>query len=366
VGVARRRRRLGGCPAAAAAVAVAGLATAACSSLAYTTQAVAGGAALLAKRRPIERVLARGALADAERVRLAQIPALRDFARDALALPVGDAYTSFVSLGREAVTWNVVATPELSLAPETWCFPVAGCVSYRGYFRERGARRFAAKLAARGLDVTVTEAIAYSSLGWFDDPVLDTFLALPEWDLAGLVFHELAHRVAYAGDDTAFNESYATAVEELGVERWLAARGDERLAAAARGALAEERRFAALRGAAREALAALYASPADDAAKRAGKRRILTEFRAELRRLRDAGELGPRWDGWLARRPNNADFAAAAEYARWVPALRRLFAESSGFADFHAAARELAALPAGERATRLAALDARARAATPG
>jgi len=356
VGVARRRRRLGGWPAAAAAVAVAGLATAACSSLAYTTQAVAGGAALLAKRRPIERVLARGALADAERVRLAQIPALRDFARDALALPVGDAYSSFVAIGREAVTWNVVATPELSLAPETWCFPVAGCVSYRGYFRERGARRFAARLADRGLDVTVTEAIAYSSLGWFDDPVLDTFLTLPEWDLAGLLFHELAHRVAYAEGDTAFNESFAAAVEELGRERWLAARGDASLAAAAREALAEERRFAALRGATREALAALYASPADDDAKRAEKRRLLAAFRAELRRRRDAGELGARWDGWLARQPTNADFAAAAEYERWVPALRRLFADSGGFPAFYAAARGLAALPAAARQDRLRAL----------
>ncbi|MCM2268816.1 MAG: aminopeptidase [Thermoanaerobaculia bacterium] len=357
VGAADRRRRAWRWPAALALVAAA--ASAACASLAYTTQAVLGGATLLAKRRPVERVLARGELSDVERDRLRRVGAMRAFARDELALPVGDAYTSFVALGREAVTWNVVATGELDLAPETWCFPVAGCVGYRGYFRERGARRFAGRLAARGHDVAVTEAIAYSSLGWFDDPVLDTFLALPEWQLAGLLFHELAHRALYVGDDTAFNESFATAVEELGLDRWLARQGDDAQRQEALVARREERRFDALRLATRAELAALYASPADDDAKRAGKRRILAAFRDAHRRLRAAGELGARWDGWLALEVNNAHLAAAADYTLWVPAFVALHAERGGdFPAFYAAARELGELPAARREERLAALSA--------
>lgn len=344
-----------------AATALAGAATlVACSSLAYTTRAVVGGAALLAKRRPIARVLARGDLPSGERERLLEVAAIRDFARDRLALPVGDSYSSYVALGREAVTWNVVATPELSLTPETWCFPVAGCVSYRGYFRESGARKFAAKLTAKGFDVTVTEAIAYSSLGWFDDPVLDTFLTLPEWELAGLLFHELAHRALYVANDTAFNESFASAVEQIGVDRWLAERGDEAQRREAGLARRDERRFEALRRATRAELAALYASRTGDDEKRAGKRRILNGLRAEHRRLRAAGELGPRFDGWLAREWNNADLAAAADYSVWVPAFRALFARQDGFADFLAGARELAALPAEVRDERLRALAAEA------
>jgi predicted aminopeptidase len=357
VGLSRRDRRL----LAAGALAAALGAGAACSSLAYTAQALAGGARILLARRPIERALARGDLDAEAESKLRAIARMREFAAGELALPVGGAYASYAEIGRDVVTWNVVATPELAVDPVTWCFPVAGCVSYRGYFREARARRFAARLAARGLDVTITEAIAYSSLGWFDDPVLDTFLALPEWQLAGLLFHELAHRAVYARSDTAFNESYATAVEELGLERWLAARGDAAEVAVARAALAEERTFDALRLRARDELAALYRSPASDAEKRAGKRRILSALSAEHRRLRATGELGPRFDAWLAREPNNADLAAVADYAQWLPAMRELFARGDGFAALHAAARELADLTRDERRARLAELEAASR-----
>lgn len=334
-------------------------ALAACSSLAYTAQAVAGGAGILLQRRPIDRVLASGRLSADEAARLREIAGIRDFAERELELPAGGAYTGYAALGRDVVTWNVVAAPELEIDPLTWCFPFAGCVSYRGYFREASAQRFAARLARRGYDVTITEAIAYSSLGWFDDPVLDTFLKLSDWQLSGLLFHELAHRRLYVQDDTAFNESYATAVEELGLERWLAGRGDAEETAEARAAIAEEALFDRLRLAARTELAALYASDVEDAEKREGKRRILAELTAELRRRRAAGELGPRWDAWLARAPNNADLAAAADYARWVPALRRLFDRDGGdFAAFHRAAEELARLGLEARRERLEALTA--------
>jgi predicted aminopeptidase len=335
-------------------------AVAGCSTVGYGAQAVAGGAGILLRRQPIDRVLGSGRL-DEERARkLAGVAAIRDFAERELALPDDGSYRSYVALGRDVVVWNVVAAPELAIEPRVWCFPVAGCVSYRGYFRERAARRSAARLAARGDDVAVGGALAYSTLGWFADPVFDTFLALPDRELAALLFHELAHRVVYVADDTAFNESYAGAVEELGLELWLAVRGDPEEIAAARRERAEERRFVELRLAARAELAVLYASALDDDAKRTGKRRILEALVAEHRRLRAAGELGPRWDGWLARAPNNADLATLADYTLWLPAFRSLFAASGGFAHFHDAVRELAALAPSARRDRLEALGGRA------
>ena len=328
------------------------LTASACSSFGYGVQAVAGGLDVLARRQPISRVLARPGLAASERAGLELAVELRKFSVRELALPDNGSYRSYVRLGREYVTWNVVAAPALSVAPVTWCFPVAGCVSYRGYFRERSARRFAAERARAGEDVAVTGAVAYSTLGWFDDPVLDTFLGGEPWSVAALLFHELAHQVAYAPDDTAFNESFATAVEELGVERWLATRegaeGDAERAAYER-ARDEEAVARGLLLAARAELAAIYSSGAPDAEKLAGKRAALERLAAAI----DDGRLGAGYGPWRGREWNNADLAAVADYALWVPALRRLFEANGGFPAFHAAARELARLAPAERRRRL-------------
>ncbi len=340
---------------------LAGMSASGCSSLGYGLQALAGGAGILARRAPIERVLRRPELPAREREQLELVLALREFSVAELGLPDNGSYRSYVRLGREVVTWNVVAAPALSVVPVTWCFPVAGCVSYRGYFRERSARRFAASRARRGEDVTVSGAVAYSTLGWFDDPVLDTFLDDEPWRVAGLIFHELAHQVVYARDDTAFNESFATAVEELGVERWLATRGsplgDGERAAYER-ARSEERVFSGLLLGARAELADLYASALPEAEKLARKRAALDRLAAAIAAALDDGRLGAGYAPWRARVWNNADLAAVADYTLWVPALRALFERSGGFAAFYAAARELAGLEAGARRRQLEALAA--------
>jgi len=296
---------------------------------------------------PIERVLRRGDLPARERAQLELVRQLRDFSVAELALPDNGSYRSYVRLGRDVVTWNVVAAPALSVDPLTWCFPIAGCVSYRGYFRERSARKFAAKLAGEGEDVTVTGAVAYSTLGWFDDPVFDTFLDDEPWRVAALLFHELAHQVAYAAADTAFNESFATAVEELGVERWLATRGDgvrERERADFERARDEERVFRSLLLDARSALAIAYASAEPEMEKLERKRAILDRLAEAIAAALDEGRLGARYEPWRGHAWNNADLAAVADYTLWVPALRELFARAGSFPTFYAACRELSGL----------------------
>jgi predicted aminopeptidase len=334
-------------------------ALAACSSLRYVTQTAIGGVAVLCKRQPIEKVLRRGGLDDERRRQLELVLEIREFAVRELGLPDNRSYRSYVELGRDVVTWNVTAAPELSVEPVTWCFPIAGCVSYRGYFAERRARAFAERLRARDLDVTISGAIAYSTLGWFADPVLDTFFRYPDWQLAGLVFHELSHQVVYLPGDTTFNESFATAVEELGVERWLAARAGEGEVEAASVARREERVLLDRLLHTRACLDEVYRGALDEGSKRERKAVLLEDLRAELARLRASGELGPRFDPWLLRAPNNADLAAVADYESLVPAFRRLFERAGGFEELYREARELARLEMEERASRLESLSPR-------
>jgi predicted aminopeptidase len=325
----------------------------ACASAGYTWHALAGGARLLLARRPIDAVLAdpRTPPALAERLRL--VETILAFAAEELALPADESFRHYADLGRPAAVWTVVAAPELSVEPLTWCFPVAGCVPYRGYFHEEAARRFAQRLRSRGHDVTVGPVTAYSTLGWFADPVLSTYVLSAEEDLAGLLFHELAHQVVYVRDDSELNESFATTVERVGVERWLASRED----AAGLAAYEERRRhsdeLAELALAARDRLGELYASPLEPDAKRAEKARLLADLVAESAVRRSAwGESGP--DPWLGPSPNNADLAALGAYHRLVPAFESLLAEQDSLPAFYQAARELAQAPAAERRARLA------------
>lgn len=320
-----------------------------CGSLRYYGQVLSGGARVLLERRPIDEVLASAETPPelAERLRL--VERLRRFAGEELSLPVGGAFSQYADLDRPYAVWNVVAAPELSVEPVTWCFPVAGCVSYRGYFTERGARRFAGRLAADGLDVAVQGAAAYSTLGWFADPVLSTFVGYPEPDLAALVFHELAHREVYVRDDTTFNESFATAVEEEGVRRWLEARNDAEGLGAYRSRREAEAELTRRVLECRRRLAEVYAGPASDERKRAEKRRLLAELRADA----DDPRLGP-YGSWLAGDLNNASLASVGEYRAMVPAFRRLLADRGGdLRAFYAAVSELAELPADRRALRM-------------
>ncbi len=318
----------------AAVVAVASLM--ACSELPYYGQALRGHWAIMQARRPIETVIADPATDPALKAQLAEVQGLRSFAVAVLGLPDNGSYRSYVDLGRGAVAWNVYAAPEFSLAPKRWCFPVVGCMSYRGYFSEAEARAHAETLAAEGWDVYVGAATAYSSLGWFDDPVLSTMLARGELATAGVLFHELAHQRVYVKGDSAFNESFATAVQRAGLRRWLGARGEwERLAAYDR-YLERRRAFLALVAETRHELEALYAGGGTPRALRAGKAAAFERLR------RRYGALKARWDGWTGfdrwfEEPlNNARLVPVALYSDHVDAFLRLLERCDGdFARFY-------------------------------
>lgn len=327
-------------------------------SVGYYWQSIGGHLRVMQAARPLDQWLADPQTETTLRARLELARDLRRFAAEQLALPDNASYTRYADLGRPFVVWNVFATPELSLALQRWCFPVAGCVDYRGYYDRDAAERYAQRMRARGLDAYVGGVPAYSTLGWFADPLLNTFIQYPEAELARLLFHELAHQVAYAPGDTAFNESFATAVEEAGIERWIAFRGDARLAQAYADWAARRRDFQSLLARYREQLGALYASAMDDALKRARKAEILATLRDEyehVRQVRWGGFAG--YDRWFAQPLTNAHLASVSTYTQWVPAFRALLAREQGdLPRFYEAVRALAEASPSERHARLRAL----------
>src|SRR5512140_485103 len=250
------------------------LALGGCSAIDFYWQGVAGQMSLLARARPITDVV-ESTNDPLLKKRLLQVQAIRAFAVRELGLPDNQSYTRYSDLGRPYVVWNVVATPELSLTPRQWCYAIVGCVSYRGYFNEDEARNEAQRLVARGDDVNLGGVAAYSTLGWFDDPVLSTFVRYKESELARLIFHELAHQVVYVKDDTAFNESFAVAVEEEGMQRWLSAQASRPDAPQLAEEVARAKRlradFRSLVRTTRDRLKALYASRLPEKQKREGK-----------------------------------------------------------------------------------------------
>ncbi len=327
---------------------------AACGS-SYYSQAVLGQVRILAGRRSLEELAGDDSPL---RARLELARRARDFASESLALPDNRSYRTYVDLGRPYATWNVVAAPELSVEPITWCFPIAGCVTYRGYFNEARARRYAAKLAKRGHDVSVYGVRAYSTLGWFADPVLSSFIDLPPADLAGLIFHELSHQVVYLKGDTTFNESFATAVEQLGLDRWMRA-GELSEAELEEQALRRrhDAEFVDLMLAVREELREAYEEAAPDDWKRRRKREVLAELPLRYAEAREGWGDDDRYDEYMASELDNAELASIGSYHELVPAFRAIFNEQDGdWADFYAAASELAAMSDDERVSRLAKL----------
>ena len=325
-----------------------------CSSLGYYAQSVGGHVDLMRRARPIGDWLADASTPAALKQRLQVAQQARRFAVTDLALPDNASYTRHADLGRDAVVWNVVAAPPLSLKLHTWCYPVMGCVGYRGYFDRQAAEAEAGVLRAQGLEASVYGVPAYSTLGWTNwiggDPLLNTLVAGSEAATVRLIFHELAHQRVYASGDTAFNESYATAVERLGLQRWQAATGRPGDNPAVLQRAAD---FRAITQRARSALAALYADPVDDATKLARKAEVMAAMRAEHAALK-AATSGPwagfnGYDSWIAR-TNNAMLALQAAYDGQVPQFQRLFIQQGNdFARFHAEVQRLAALPADQR-----------------
>lgn len=331
-----------------------GLALSGCAELAYYRQAAAGQWELLQARRPVAEVLADPTTAPNLRQRLEIAQALRAFASAELALPDNDSYRNYADVQRPYVVRNVFAAPELALEPRRWCFPIAGCLSYRGYFDAEAAQRLADQLRADGDDVYVADIAAYSTLGWFADPLLNTFIHWSTARLAELMFHELAHQRLYIADDTAFNEAFATAVGQLGAERWLAQRGTARDQEEYAADHRRRQEFSQRVTASREALAAVYASSQSDAEKRVGKQRILAELRTRYRELKQGWGGYAGYDRWFEQDLNNAKLAGHSTYQRWVPAFVALYQrEGRDFAAFYQAAEVLGRLPPPEREAQL-------------
>jgi len=330
--------------------ALVGLLLGGCATVDYLSQSIGGEYDLLHRAQPIEALLAKPNTPPDLRARLGEVLVIRDFASRELSLPDNGSYRRYTDVGRPYVIWNVFVAPELSDKLKTWCFPVAGCVAYRGYFREADAEEFAAAMRKQGFDVFVGGVPAYSTLGYFNDPVLSTFIQYPETEIARLLFHELGHQVAYAPDDSVFNESFAVTVEREGMRRYLAGTSPERAAAFER-ANTHREDFAALVSGVQRKLGDAYANAADDSAKRSAKTRIIGELRqayAELKAGKWQGYAG--YDGWFAADINNAKLGSIAVYTARVPAFEALLHRESGnLAAFYVEVKRLSKLPKTER-----------------
>ena len=337
------------------------LALSGCSTTSYYWQAVRGHLDLMEARRPIAEVIADPATKPELRERLKREQALRSFAITDLGLPDNGSYRSYAALDRPFVIWNVFAAPALSVDPMQWCFPIAGCVVYRGYFHEADADAEAEQLRQAGNDVYVGGVPAYSTLGWMDDPVLSTFIRWQEPELARLLFHELAHQKAYAKGDSAFNEAFATAVEEEGVKRWIAHDGRPALMQQWAEAQRHRKGFLQLVTEAREDLAALYAGPLPDDAKRQAKAARLAQLTSDYAALKAGWGGFAGYDRWFAKGVNNAQMASVTVYTAWVPAFEvMLHDDHDDLPAFYAHIKRLAQGSAEERLAAMTAARARA------
>lgn len=325
-----------------------------CGNWSYYLQSAGGQFDIWQREAPIEQLLADPGVEPQLKAQLERVLNIRDYASRELGLPDNRSYRTYADVARPFVVWNVFAAPEFSIEAKQWCFPVAGCVGYRGYFSESEARGYAQSLVAGGYDVYVGGVPAYSTIGWFADPVLNTFIHYPPPELARLIFHELAHQVVYVKGDTVFNESFATTVEQAGMVRWLATHGS----AAERERYMQLQRFRtdfrALVIRTRMELAELYAGNAPAEQKRQQKAAVLAKLKDSYaaQRLAWSGFAG--YDRWFAQPLGNAHLASVAIYTQRVPAFTALLKQNGNdLPRFYAAVRELAALSVNERNARL-------------
>ncbi len=328
----------------------------ACGSIRYYAQAAHGQGELVLRRQPVRKLLGDPATDPKLAERLSLALAAREYASSHLGLPDNRSYTTYVALHRTYVVWNVFATPRYSVEAVRHCFPVAGCVAYRGWFSEAAAEADAARMQRQGDDVWVGGVPAYSTLGWFADPILSSMLRWDDDELAGTIFHELAHQLIYAKDDTAFNESFATFVQTEGLREWRASRG---LPPDDGHAQAMDDGFTRLVLALRGRLKALYASGVDAEAMEAGKQREIAGFRARYAKWRDTHwPQDRRYDAWVAKPINNARLLPFGLYDQWTPVFGVLFRKSGGqWPAFYTQVRALAREPKAKRDAALQALS---------
>lgn len=332
-----------------------GLSLGACSSMQYYAQAVRGHAELLSQEEPIEEVLERKDLSPELMDILAQSQEARDFAVFELGLPDNDSYRNFVHLDRDFVVWNVVSTEEFSLDPEKWCFLVVGCISYKGYFDKKEAQEFAEGLRQQGYDVSVSGVRAYSTIGWFDDPLLSTMLYKNEARRMGIIFHELAHQQLYIKGDSAFNEAFAMTVEIEGVRRWLRSRNQHAQLEAYEASLDRKWVFNRLLNETREALKTLYTQPISVEEMRLQKALVYEGLRRDYEQAREAWGGYDGYDGWMAQDLNNAHLSLVATYYDLIPAFQGLLADSrQDFRQFYERAARIGEKDKAQRSAELA------------
>lgn len=333
-----------------------------CAGFDYYSQAVSGQIGLDYRARPVIDVLSApdtpGSIA--ERLRWAM--QIRDFASHTLQLPDNASYRNYVDLQRPYVLWNVVAAPEFSLTARSECFPFAGCVAYRGFFSRQQAGQYADTLRHQGHDVWLYGISAYSTLGWLDDPLLNTFIHHGNVAMARLMFHELAHQQVYVKDDSGFNEAFATAVELEGTRQWLAQFGTQAQQQQMQQTQQRQKHFQQWLLGYRQQLQQLYASSITDIEKRAAKARLMQALAADYRKMQQQWQGYAGYEHWFQPLPNNAHFASLATYHQWVPAFHHLFEEHAGdWAGFYQSVRKLAKMPREQRQQRLMQLQQRGK-----
>jgi predicted aminopeptidase len=326
-----------------------------CASVSYYSQLASGQLQLLRAREPVSRVVADPTRDQKLRTHLEQSQKARTFASQQLRLPDNQSYRLYADIGRPFVVWNVFVTPEFSLKPVNHCFPIAGCVAYRGYYSQGAARGEAAVQRLQGMDVSIGGVEAYSTLGWFNDPIINSMMGWGDERLATLIFHELAHQRVYVKDDTEFNESFATFVEQEGTRQWRAYR---HLPPDNNAQARQRDQFTELVLRARTRLAKLYTLPLPAEQMRQRKAAEFERLRSEYRQLRDSQwAADKRYDAWINAPMNNARLLPFGLYDQWVPAFDALFHQVDGdWLRFYSAVEKLGSLPTAERKAALKAL----------
>ena len=336
----------------------------ACSERDYLLQSVKGQWDLMSRAKPIDDILEQNSEPQNIRDQLTKVVELREFAVNALNLPDTGSYREYADLERPYVVWNLVVAPELSLELNQWCFPVVGCVTYRGYFDELSATTLARKYSVQGFEVDVYGVQAYSTLNWFDDPVLNTFLNNDDLHLAALLFHEMAHQVIYVQNDTVFNESFAKTVEMEGLRRWLQGTDSHDLWAQCLQREDQSADFYKFIAAVRAELRLIYNSMLENDQKRLVKQQVLTKAYVEYESLKKSWDGYNGYDSWMRRGLNNARLSSMATYYDLVPAFQTLLLQvDNDLQKFYFEVKTLGTLPENERHAKLKSLSPRLKAA---
>ena len=330
---------------------VLGLLLSGCNSLGYYAHVVNGHLDLMSREQPIEELLKDNTLDAKLQQKLQLAQRLRRFASEELLLPENDSYKTYVSLGRPYPVWNVIAAERYSVKAKQWCFLFTGCISYRGYFDQQRAEQMANELSAEGYDV-------YSTIGWFDDPLLSSMLYDDEARLAGILFHELAHQQLYVENDSSFNEAFATTVELEGVRRWLEKHGKQQEIQNYHRYKQRQKQFQQLLAKTHAALKQAYASETEPQRLEELKRHHFQQLQQQYMELKQGWDGYEGYDKWMQQDLNNAHLALVATYHELVPAFERILAEQGhDLSRFYREVARLGALDVEKRAQLLARLQ---------